>query len=82
MSKQKRDALEAAMAGEVAKMRAAIQKRDWRAAGKVCDQLRCGYGWNYARIAQEFGGTERWEEIAQAIDHAETERDDSDELDD
>lgn len=65
----------------VEQMHEAIRAESWQQAAKLADQLRFNFGWNYARMAQEFGGTERWEEIAQAIDDAESGREDSDDSD-
>lgn len=56
-------------ADEVASMLAAIEAKDWEAAGERCDRLR-SRGWTYQRCAALVGGVERWEEIAQAMDEA------------
>jgi len=55
----------------LSELKTAVARRDWRLARFRVETLRFGHGWRYARFAAEFG-SERWEEIAQEIDDAES----------
>lgn len=54
------------------RLKTAITARAWKEAGEACEELQFGYGWRYSRFTAEFG-SERWEELAQEIDAAESE---------
>lgn len=59
------------MSRALEKLRDAVAAEQWTRASGWCDRLR-QEGWTYERLAQEFGGVERWEEISQAMDEAES----------